>query len=130
MQLYCPFLTSPFSFLCSLHVYRLCYIFSLCICTGQLLSGYGISKGFFIIMLSFLKVGFIFSLILIFLLGVWYPMLWSSWFYNVIRSGSVTSVLSMAHVGGFCLGKFLCLSWSLLIVIQLFIIAHTGLIFM
>lgn len=125
-----PRVISGFSFLPSGHVYRLCYVLSLCMCMGQMLSGYGVGKGLYVILISWVSTSSLSVLILLIMLGLWYPLMWSSWLYPIIRPGGVSSSLALKKLGGFRMSSDTCMLWSFYLIMQFYVLLSLGLLYM
>jgi hypothetical protein len=125
---------SGLSWLSNIHVYRLAYVYSLCICMGQLLSGYGMSKGGYVLLVSTLgsvsTLSTVLMCVLVVLLGLWYPMTWLMWLYTSIRPGGVVSTSMLYRGGGYRLPSVVALFWSWLIVSQAFVLFCMMLLYM
>jgi len=126
-----PFLgLSGFLFVSTFHIYRLCYTVSLCICLGQLISGYGLAKGFYVVLLSTLDLSSMFICILVLLVSVWYPITWLFWLYMTLRPGALLSSFLVASFGGLVLPNYSCLFWSWLLLFHFYVLFVVALFFM
>jgi len=129
---YCVYLylnsSSPFLgfsgllFISTFHIYRLCYIVSLCICLGQLISGYGLAKGFYIILLSTLELSSLLLCILIILISIWYPITWLFWLYMTLRPGVLLPSFYLVNFKGFSLSQIIGILWSWLLLVQFYVL--------
>merc|ERR1712216_706019 len=112
-------MVSGFSFLSIQHIYRWCYFVSLCVSLGQMLSGYGVSKGLFVLGLSILDSSWFVTLFITFAVGVWYPLMWCVWLYIPYRVGGVVDLPNLVFGKGLILSKITLLLWSCLLISQL-----------
>ena len=113
---------SPWNFINNYHPYRIWYILNLCLASGIFAGAYAVGKGSILLYISTLTSQFSsFFVIILFILAIVYPLLWTWLIYPIVRSGSHTNITSRSIKSGTSLTNKYIIIWTFFTIFQIYL---------
>ena len=113
---------SPWNFINNYHPYRIWYILNICLASGIFVGSYAVGKGSILLYISTLTSYFSsFFIIILFILAIIYPLLWTWLIYPVVRSGSDINITSRSIKSGSFLTNKYVIIWTFFTIFHIYL---------